>query len=114
MITRFNIWDYELQDSVINERSLVCGEEEGSIIAWPEVKLWTFDGLEVIERDDCFPGRYTHYFVFQLQGILVKILVVVNFGVLFSHGSKPIFSTLGLFKYVRIYITKKLSGEFMA
>jgi hypothetical protein len=67
VITRFNVWNYELDDDEVNKISLVCGEEEGVIIAWPEVKLWTFDGLEVIERDDCFPGRYTRHFAFQLQ-----------------------------------------------
>ena len=56
IITRFNVWDYELNDYVIKQKSLVCGEEEGNIIAWPEVKLWTFGGVEIIKGDHCFPG----------------------------------------------------------
>ena len=56
VITRFNIWDHELDDDVIKNASLVCGEEEGNIIAWPEVKLWAFNGVDIIEGDNCFPG----------------------------------------------------------
>ena len=55
-ITRFNIWDNEQEADVIETQSIACGEEEGNIIAWPEVKLWTFDGVEIIEGDHCFPG----------------------------------------------------------
>ena len=56
VITRFNIWDNEHEPDIIEKRSLACGEEEGNIIAWPEVKLSGFDGVEVIEGDHCFPG----------------------------------------------------------
>lgn len=56
IITRFNVWDRELEADVIRDHSMVCGEEEGSIIAWPEVKLWISDGVEIVEGDACFPS----------------------------------------------------------
>ena len=58
VITRFNIWDEELDNKTVNEYSTFCGEEEGNIIAWPEVKLSISGEVEIVEGDDCFPGRY--------------------------------------------------------
>ena len=58
VITRFNIWDEELDNKTVNEYSTFCGEEEGNIIAWPEVKLSISGEVEIVEGDECFPGKY--------------------------------------------------------
>ncbi|XP_028403045.1 uncharacterized protein LOC114525810 [Dendronephthya gigantea] len=78
VITRFNIWDHELDGDAIGNASVVCGEDEGNIIAWPEVKLWAFDGVEVTDGDDCFPESCLEYFHRGKQSGLYEIRPAKN------------------------------------